>query len=64
MDPESSWTVVAADSESTQGYTPFEGFAMRAAVTDTFLRGRRIYSDGQIVGDPAGRYLHRPTTLQ
>jgi allantoinase len=64
VDPESSWTVAAADSESTQGYTPFEGFAMTAKVTDTFLRGRRIYGDGQVMGDPTGRYLHRPTTLQ
>ena len=27
LDPYRSWTVHAADSESTQGYTPFEGFS-------------------------------------
>jgi allantoinase len=64
VDPESPWTVTAADSESTQGYTPFEGFAMTARVTDTFLRGRRVYGDGQVLGEPVGRYLHRPTRPQ
>ncbi len=59
VDDQSSWTVRAAESMSTQGYTPFEGFKLNAKVTDTFLRGHRIFSDGQIVGDPTGVYLYR-----
>ncbi|MED7930696.1 dihydroorotase family protein [Nonomuraea sp. LP-02] len=62
VDPDTSWTVRAADSESTQEYTPFEGFELTAKVTDTFLRGRRVLEDGKVVGDPAGRYLARPVT--
>ncbi len=61
VDPEASWTVRAEDSESTQEYTPFEGFAMSAKVTDTFVRGNRVLADGVIAGEPTGRYLHRPT---
>nr|MDT0661237.1 dihydroorotase family protein [Micromonospora sp. DSM 115978] len=53
------WTVRAADSESTQEYTPFEGFELTARVTDTFLRGRRVLADGKVVGEPTGRYLSR-----
>ncbi|GAA2720990.1 dihydroorotase family protein [Actinocorallia aurantiaca] len=60
VDPNATWTVRAEDSESTQGYTPFEGFELTAKVTDTFLRGTRILEDGKVVGDPAGRYLARP----
>jgi allantoinase len=30
-------------------------------VDATFLRGQRIYEDGQVIGKPIGRYLHRPT---
>ncbi len=60
VDPNATWTVRAEDSESTQGYTPFEGFELTAKVTDTFLRGSRILEDGKVVGDPAGRYLARP----
>ncbi|GAA1866706.1 amidohydrolase family protein [Pseudonocardia ailaonensis] len=61
VDPEVTWTVRAADSESAQEYTPFEGFELTAAVTDTFLRGERVLADGKVVGAQSGRYLHRPT---
>jgi allantoinase len=61
VDPEGSWVVHADDSASTQEYTPFEGFELTARVTDTFVRGRQVLADGQITGEPAGRYLHRPT---
>ncbi|WP_227980015.1 dihydroorotase [Nocardia spumae] len=60
VDPNRTWTVRAADSESTQEYTPFEGFELTAAVTDTFVRGNRVLADGAVTGSPAGRYLARP----
>ena len=60
VDENKTWTVHAADSESSQEYTPFEGFEMTAAVTDTYLRGEAIYSDGKVVGQPRGRYIRRP----
>ncbi|MFD3482912.1 dihydroorotase family protein [Streptomyces sp. NPDC058665] len=60
VDPDTHWTVRAADSESAQEYTPFEGFGLTAQVTDTFLRGRRILRAGKPVGEPSGRYVHRP----
>ncbi|MGU3583599.1 dihydroorotase [Rhodococcus sp. C26F] len=60
IDPNRTWTVRAADSESTQEYTPFEGFELTAAVTDTFVRGNRVLADGAVTGTPAGRYLARP----
>ena len=61
VDPGESWTVRAADSESTQGYTPFEGIDLSARVKATFLRGELICEDGRVLGAPRGRYLHRPT---
>ena len=61
VDPDSTWTVHAEDSESTQEYTPFEGFEMNAKVTDTFLRGTQVLEAGKVVGLPGGRYLARPT---
>jgi allantoinase len=62
VDTDTSWTVHAADSESTQGYTPFEGLELTAKVTDTFLRGRRILADGVVTDEATGRYLPRPTS--
>jgi allantoinase len=50
----------AAGSESRQGYTPFEGLAMTARVTHTFLRGMQVYGNGRVLGPPRGQYLHRP----
>ena len=60
VDPQQSWTVRAADSASTQEYTPFEGMRLDAAVRHTVLRGARVLSDGKIAGKPMGEYLFRP----
>lgn len=60
VDPDETWTVRAEESESQQGYTPFEGLEMTARVKTTFLRGRPVYDQGQVVGDPRGRFLRRP----
>ena len=61
VDPACTWTISAKDSPSTQGYTPFEGLEMSARVDATFLRGTKIFEDGQVIGKPIGQYLHRPT---
>jgi allantoinase len=61
VDPRETWTIRAKDSESSQGYTPFEGVELSSKVKATFLRGELVYENGNIVGKPRGRYLHRPT---
>ena len=63
VDPDHTWTVHASESESTQEYSPFEGFELTAQVTDTFVRGHRVLESGKVVGEPRGRFLKRPTTL-
>jgi allantoinase len=60
VDPNESFTVHAAESESEQGYSPFEGQELTGRVKSTFLRGALIYDQGDIVGAPRGRYLRRP----
>jgi allantoinase len=59
VNPAKTWTIRSADSESSQGYTPFEGIELSAAVEETYLRGRAVWRDGRAVGAPSGRYLHR-----
>jgi allantoinase len=61
VDPRESWTIRAAESESTQGYTPFEGIELSARVKATFLRGQLVCENGTVMGQPRGKYLHRPT---
>ena len=60
FDPDDTFTVRAAESESSQGYTPFEGMELNGRVVTTFLRGETIWDRGQIVGPARGRYLQRP----
>lgn len=61
VDDTKTWTVHASESESSQEYTPFEGFELTAAVTDTYLRGAAILADGSVVGEPRGVYIRRPS---
>lgn len=60
VDPAARWTVRAENSESTQEYTPFEGYAMECSVVRTILRGETVFRDGRVVGDPVGRFVRRP----
>ncbi|MBD8605776.1 dihydroorotase family protein [Aeromicrobium sp. CFBP 8757] len=59
VDDDVQYTVRAADSVSTQEYTPFEGFELTARVTDTYLRGEVVWADGAIVGEPRGTFQKR-----
>lgn len=61
VDPNRSFVVDPADSESTQEYTPFRGMEIGSTVETTFLRGQCIFDAGEVFGEPRGRYLHRPT---
>ncbi len=61
VDPDASYVVDPAASESTQEYTPFRGLEIGSTVTQTFLRGQLVFDDGAVVGAPTGRYLRRPT---
>jgi allantoinase len=62
LDDSVEYEVRAADSFSTQEYTPFEGFTMTAKVTDTYLRGEAVLTDGVITGRPRGQYVRRSGT--
>jgi allantoinase len=60
VDPHDSFVVRAAESESKQGYSPFEGQELTGRVKSTFLRGTLVYHDGQIIGPARGQYMRRP----
>lgn len=59
VDDDVTYEVHAADSLSTQEYTPFEGFELTARVTDTYLRGSAVLQDGDVVGTPRGQFVRR-----
>lgn len=60
LDPDETFTVRAAESESSQGYTPFEGMQLTGRVKSTWLRGELVYDEGKVVGEAKGKYLSRP----
>jgi allantoinase len=61
IDPNETFTVRTQDSQSGQGYSPFERQELTGKVKFTFLRGQQTYANGNIVGPARGRYLKRPT---
>lgn len=60
VDDSASYVIRASESESCQGYTPFEGMQLTARVDQTWLRGETVFADGKIVGEARGRFLRRP----
>jgi allantoinase len=60
LDPNETFVCRGEDSESTQGYSVFEGIELTGRVKSTFLRGNLIYDNKQVIGSPQGKYLSRP----
>lgn len=60
--PEVQWEIAADASESSQGYTPFEGMQLTGQVEHVFLRGNKVLTNGKVVGEPLGKYVPRPQT--
>ncbi len=60
VDPKKSFVAGGELSESSQGYSVFEGVELTASVASTYLRGNLIYNNGSVVGGPTGQYLKRP----
>ncbi|HEX6254959.1 MAG TPA: allantoinase AllB [Euzebyales bacterium] len=58
-DPDETWVVDAAALEHRHPLTPYDGLELRGRVRSTWLRGRKIYDDGAVIGPPTGRLLHR-----
>ena len=58
IDPNGSTTISADRLHSKAGWTPFEGLLLEGRITATYLRGRQVAADGDLVTpEPAGRFL-------
>jgi len=62
VDPNETFTVRAADSESTQEYSPLEGHELTGRAKHVFLRGTQIVENGNVIGEASGQYLSRPNS--
>eukprot|EP00944_MAST-04C_sp_MAST-4C-sp1_P014593 g14593.t1 len=60
FDSKKEWVIDPKESFSIQDYTPFEGINVTGKVETTFLRGHRVFDNGEIIGAPKGENLVRP----
>ncbi|XP_072943951.1 allantoinase-like isoform X2 [Epargyreus clarus] len=57
FDPDASFTVTPEIIQYKNKISPYMNRVLRGKVIKTFLRGRQIYSNGQLVGGPQGELL-------
>ncbi len=57
FEPEKEFKVVPEIIEFKNKITPYEGMNLRGVVKATFVRGRKVYENGQFVGKAAGNLL-------
>jgi allantoinase len=56
-DPQKQFRVAGEKLHHRHKLTPYEGRELSGVVEKTFLRGRKIYDDGELIGEPAGELL-------
>ena len=54
------WTLRAQDLHQRHPVSPFAGRELGARVVRTVLRGRTVFADGAVTGEPGGGRLVRP----
>ncbi|MEE2898223.1 MAG: dihydroorotase family protein [Gemmatimonadota bacterium] len=61
FDPDAMWRLDESETHHAVGWSPYHGREVRGRVVSTWLRGRCVYRDRQVVAEPgAGRFL-RPS---
>jgi allantoinase len=55
FDPDATWIVEASDLHFRHKLSPYLGAELRGRVLETWLRGERIFSQGEWIGSPRGR---------
>ncbi len=60
IDPKHRTTIAATELHHAVDYTPFTGITVHGAIREVFLRGKRMVSEGRVLGRPGdGLYLAR-----
>jgi allantoinase len=59
FDPEAERTVTEDDLRFRHKLSPYLGAKLRGCIRETWLRGERIFAEGQITSEPRGRELVR-----
>ena len=64
VDMELEKVVDAEALKSYSDFSVFEGMRLKGWPVATMLRGRMVVRNGEIIGEPAGRYLMRNSFLK
>ncbi|HEY3524129.1 MAG TPA: dihydroorotase family protein [Candidatus Limnocylindrales bacterium] len=64
VDLDRAWTIRDEDVLSKIDWTPYAGRELRGAVDRTLVRGRVVYEDGRVVGEPGWGRQARPGSIQ
>jgi len=59
LDPRQSTTIAGGDQVSRAGYTPFDGWSVKARLRSVFLRGREIVRKGKLIASTSGTIVIR-----
>ena len=62
LDPKKKWTIEGHNLQTPCKLTVFEGIPVVGRVVSTFVRGKQVYLDGEIIGQPGdGQFVARGT---
>jgi len=65
IDPKGEWEIKDKDMLQPSGWSPYTGMKLKGRVIVTIVRGRPIYSQGEIVGQPGhGKFIKSSPTLK
>ena len=59
VDPSSVWLVKKSDLFSKCGWSAYEGMKLNGRPEKVFLRGKLVYNDEKIIGQPDGKFLQK-----
>jgi allantoinase len=59
FDPDRAWTVDPEKLHQRHKITPYAGCQLQGRVLQTYLRGEKIYDDGEFMTPPRGNVLKR-----
>ncbi len=59
FDPEAEWTVSPEHLHFRHKISPYLGATLQGMVRETWLRGERVFCDGQFANEPCGKELVR-----
>jgi len=57
VDPKTSWKVKKDDLFTKCGWSSYEGLTLKYRPAATYLRGKLVYSNGKIIGEPKGNFI-------